>query len=80
MPDDPPAGPRVLLDGPAIAAALGLHPGTVRNWASQGRLARRGRAGRRVLYDLDEAIALATRQQDGATHDHPAASDYTSPQ
>jgi predicted site-specific integrase-resolvase len=52
----------VLADGEAIAAALGISPGTIRNWASAGKLQRRGRDGRRrTLYDLDEVEALATR-------------------
>lgn len=70
---------RLILDGPAIARALGLHPGTIRNWASAGVLPRRGVDARgRTLYDLDEVQALA----DGVSDDdvladsvqlHPAA-------
>ena len=46
-----------LLDGPAIAAALKVHPVTVRRWAAKGLITRRGTLHRRALYDLDEAIA-----------------------
>jgi hypothetical protein len=45
----------VLLDGPAIAAALGLNPGTIRNWATAGEIDRRGHDEMgRTLYDLDQ--------------------------
>lgn len=50
----------LILDGPAIAHALGLHPGTIRNWASAGLLQRRGMDTHgRTLYDVDEVQALA---------------------
>lgn len=51
----------VLADRWAIASDLGLHPGTIRNWASAGKLTRRGKDARgRTLYDLDDVIALAS--------------------
>lgn len=50
-----------LLDGPALAEALHLHPGTIRNWAHQGLLQRRGTDDkRRALYSLEEADQLTT--------------------
>jgi DNA-binding transcriptional MerR regulator len=54
MPEQP-----VLLDGPAVAAALGVKPGLVRRWAHRGLLTRRGSdARRRTLYDLADAFRL----------------------
>jgi DNA-binding transcriptional MerR regulator len=53
----------MVVDGPAIAADLGLHPVTIRNWASAGHIKRRGRDGQgRTLYDYDEVEAYATRR------------------
>lgn len=52
----------IVLDGPAIARALGVHPGSIRRWASAGEITRRGTDARgRALYDLDEVQARATR-------------------
>ena len=50
-----------LLDGPAIAVALKVHPVTVRRWAQRGLITRRGTLHRRALYDLEEAIAARRR-------------------
>lgn len=61
--------PELLLDGPAIANELGLHPVTIRNWASAGRITRRGRDRRgRTLYDFDEVHAFATRREPEEAH------------
>jgi hypothetical protein len=49
----------VLLDGPAVAAALGVKPGVVRIWAHRGLLARQGTDARgRTLYSLVDAFRL----------------------
>ena len=46
-----------LLDGPALAEALHIHPGTIRNWATQGRLTRHGHDTKgRTLYSIQEAL------------------------
>ena len=48
-----------LADAQAIGLLTGRRPGTIRSWASRGQLKRRGRDGRRVLYDTEEAEELA---------------------
>ena len=54
MPTDP-----VLLDGPALAHALGVDPALVRKWAQRGKLTRKGTDGRgRALYDYAEALKV----------------------
>ncbi|MGX7679088.1 hypothetical protein ACSMXN_09320 [Jatrophihabitans sp. DSM 45814] len=51
---------QLLLDGPAIAVALGRHPDQIRRWASDGLITRRGRdRNGRTLYDYDEVEAVA---------------------
>lgn len=50
----------MLLDGPALAAALKVKPQTIRVWAMAGLLERRGKDSRgRTLYDLDEALRVS---------------------
>lgn len=50
----------VLVDGPALAAELGVKPQTIRVWAMTGLLTRRGKDKRgRTLYDLDEALSVS---------------------
>lgn len=57
-----------LADTTALAAWLKIPAGTVRSWASRGRLTRRGRDDHgRTLYSLAEAAALATPREDDAT-------------
>lgn len=52
-----------LLDGPTLAAFLGVPASTVRWWASEGLLQRRGTGPRnRTLYDVREAARLAARR------------------
>lgn len=52
--------PALLLDGPAVAAHLGIDPATLRKWASRGLVRRCGRDDRgRTLYDVDEVIACS---------------------
>jgi hypothetical protein len=52
-----------LIDTEAAAAALGLHPRTIRKLAAKGTLTNRGEP-RRMAFDLDELTDLAeTRQQ-----------------
>jgi len=59
VPDDP-----VLIDGPALAQALGVSPALIRKWASRGKLRRRGQDARgRVLYDLAEGYRVQTAMQ-----------------
>ena len=54
MPQEP-----VLLDGPALAHALGVSPDLVRKWAQRGKLTRKGTDGRgRALYDYAEALKV----------------------
>ncbi len=54
MPQEP-----VLLDGPALAHALGVDPALVRKWAQRGKLTRKGTDGRgRALYDYAEALKV----------------------
>jgi DNA-binding transcriptional MerR regulator len=49
----------VLLDGPAVAAALGVKPGLVRQWANRQLIVRMGRDRRgRTLYALADAFRL----------------------
>jgi hypothetical protein len=49
----------VLLDGPAVAVALGVKPGLVRQWANRRLIARLGRDARgRELFDLAEAYRV----------------------
>lgn len=46
-----------LLDGPALAHALHIHPGTIRNWAHNGRLTRHGTDPKgRTLYSIQQAL------------------------
>jgi hypothetical protein len=53
----------VLLDGPAIALALGIRPGVIRIWAVRGKLKRHGRDHRgRALFDLSEAYRVQAAQ------------------
>lgn len=50
----------MIIDGPAIARDLGMHPGTIRNWACHGRIERHGYDQRgRALYDYDDVAMLA---------------------
>lgn len=53
------AGYEPLADAAALAVWLKVSPTTIRSWASRGRLERRGRDGRRVLYSVEQAAALA---------------------
>jgi hypothetical protein len=49
----------VLLDGPAVACALGIKPELIRQWARRGKLTRRGADDHgRTLYDLAEAYRV----------------------
>jgi hypothetical protein len=64
----------LLVDAYAIARDLGLHPVTIRNWASAGHIERRGQDGRgRTLYDYDEVRAWATRRVDPDADSHARA-------
>jgi len=59
VPTDP-----VLLDGPALAHALGVTPALVRKWAQRGKLTRRGTDQRgRALYDYSEALRVHAEQR-----------------
>jgi hypothetical protein len=54
VPDDP-----VLIDGPALAQALGVSAALIRKWASRGKLNRQGQDDRgRALYDLAEGYRV----------------------
>lgn len=59
---------RWLADAQAIALITGRKPATIRSWASRGLLPRHGTRGRRVLYDVEEAQALATSIDARAGH------------
>lgn len=49
-----------LIDGPALATALGIPRGTFRRWATQTGLTRRGTdTQRRALYHIGEALRHA---------------------
>lgn len=54
----------MLADTVAIAHMLDVTPATVRWYAYKGWLTRRGKDGRRTLYDVEEAAALARRLAD----------------
>lgn len=57
----PPPGV-ILVDVYAIHAQTGVRPGTIRRWASEGRVRRYGMdERRRTLYSLDEVIGVAER-------------------
>ncbi len=66
MPQEP-----VLLDGPALAHALGVSAALVRKWAQRGKLTRKGTDQRgRALYDYAEALkvhAAMRRRKPGST-------------
>jgi hypothetical protein len=52
----------MLADTAAIAVLVSRPQSTIRNWASNGWLTRRGTGPRnRALYDIDEAQQLAAR-------------------
>lgn len=56
--------PPLLLDGPALAHHLHLHPQTLRKWAADGLIERRGKdAQGRVLYDYDEVSGFAATRR-----------------
>lgn len=62
MTDTTPA--RVLVDAYAISSALGIPTGTIRRWASEGKVGRYGSAvagRRRTMYDLHEVEEVARR-------------------
>jgi hypothetical protein len=79
-PDCPGQGPHMscagqrFLDGPALAAALGRSPQTIRHWATAGHLTRHGRNRHGTLYDLDQALRHATRPH---TNQPETAADAT---
>lgn len=58
-----------LADTSAVAIACGRKPGTIRSWASRGKLTRYHdpHNPRRVLYDLDAAATLASLIDNTAT-------------
>ncbi len=59
MPQEP-----VLLDGPALAHALGVSADLIRKWAQRGKLTRKGTDGRgRALYDYAEALKVHAAQR-----------------
>jgi hypothetical protein len=66
---------QVLIDGPALAAELGIAPGTIRNWATAGLIERRGRdSAGRTIYDLDQVTKIAqrrARREDGVGNSRP---------
>lgn len=49
-----------LVDTQAAAVAVGVAPSTIRTWADRypEELPRRGRRGRRTLYELTDVIAV----------------------
>ncbi|QGH74562.1 MerR-like transcriptional regulator [Arthrobacter phage Kuleana] len=51
----------VLVDTQAAALAVHVSPGTVRAWASRGKLERKGQERGRTLYDLADVYAAAER-------------------
>ena len=55
-------GRPVLVDAQAAAVAVQYSPATIRSWAARGELERKGRDGKRVLYDLADVYAAAARR------------------
>ena len=60
--------PGTLADTGAIAWLLDVPPATIRTWARRypAELPRRGRNGRRTLYDVADAKRLHARLRPGA--------------
>lgn len=55
-----------LIDGPAIAATLGIKPDRLRKWLERGLVQARGRDSRgRTVFDLDEVIGVSQRLNEG---------------
>ena len=52
----------VLVDAQAAGVAVQYSPATIRSWAARGELERKGRDGKRVLYDLADVYAAAARR------------------
>jgi len=59
------AGYEPLVDTAALAVWLGVSPATIRSWAHRGRLERRGRDGKRVLYSVAQAATLIKAPENG---------------
>jgi hypothetical protein len=67
-----------LLDGPALAEALHVHPGTIRNWAHAGLLQRRDTdENGRAVYDLEDAVELAKTRRIRPSWRNPHSQDYS---
>ncbi len=59
MPQDP-----VLLDGPALAVALGVTPELIRQWATRGKLTRQGTDQHgRTMYDYTQALHVQAQMR-----------------
>lgn len=54
----------VLVDTVAAAVAADVSPGTVRSWATRGRITRRGTDARgRTVYALADIMAVASSRR-----------------
>jgi len=61
----PPGGRPTLITGEPAAREIGVAPATIRKWVQLGRLSAAGRAGRALLFRLEDVFA-AERAMRGA--------------
>ncbi|MFG2128282.1 hypothetical protein ACGFNV_10825 [Streptomyces sp. NPDC048751] len=71
MPYDRRGGAPALIPGELAAREAGVAPATIRKWVQLGRLAAAGRAGRALLFRLEDVFAAEratrrTRKRGGA--------------